>query len=274
MRTLVRKFGRWLARHRQNRYVDKFRRIIFQLHQQIENLNYQFGSNGESWVIKTIASDHDTRMIFDVGANVGNWTKMALREFPGAYVHSFEVVPSTYKQLQEKASGNKAVTLNNLGLSDNKGSIEVFYDEHHHAIATSVPEFSEHFHGYRPIRATLPVLTGDEYCRSKGITHIDFLKIDVEGHEPNVLKGFKDMLAAGAIDIIQFEYGYINIDTKFLLKDFHVFLESFGMKLGKIYPTYVHFREYKHFHEDFFGPNYLAVRADLKGLVKRLSGSH
>ena len=80
------------------------------------------------------------------------------------------------------------------------------------------------------------------------------------------------MLGAGAIDVIQFEYGYITIDTKFLLKDFHEYLEPFGMKIGKIYPNYIDFRGYKHSHEDFYGPNFLAVRSDLSDLIEKLAG--
>jgi len=67
------------------------------------------------------------------------------------------------------------------------------------------------------------------------------------------------MLKNGQIKIIQFEYGMININTHFLLKDFYDYLEAFDMKIGKIYPSYVDLREYRHIDENFYGPNYLAI---------------
>ena len=112
---------------------------------------------------------------------------------------------------------------------------------------------------------------GDIFCAEKGIDNIDFLKIDVEGYEHKVLKGFEGILKRGGIKVIQFEYGYVNIDTHFLLKDFYDYLQSFGMKLGKIYPSYVDFREYEYKDEDFYGPNYLAVHQSCKSIIDLLS---
>ena len=97
------------------------------------------------------------------------------------------------------------------------------------------------------------------------------MKIDVEGYEDKVLKGFEGMLKAGRIKIIQFEYGCINIDTHFLLKDFYDYLGRFDMKIGKIYPTYVDFREYRYSDENFFGPNYLAVHSSCTKVLDTLS---
>jgi hypothetical protein len=102
------------------------------------------------------------------------------------------------------------------------------------------------------------------------ITGIDFLKVDVEGMEERVLKGFAGMLALGAIKIIQFEYGYVNAVTKFLLRDFYEMLRPYDMVIGKIYPTYVDFREYKLNHEDFLGPNFLAVHSSCTGVIEGL----
>jgi len=42
------------------------------------------------------------------------------------------------------------------------------------------------------------------------------------------------------------------------------------MKLGKIYPNYVDFREYRFQDEDFLGPNYLAVHSSLESLIESL----
>lgn len=70
--------------------------------------------------------------------------------------------------------------------------------------------------------------------------------------------------------MIQFEYGYINITTKKLLIDFYNYFESKGYMVGKIFPKYVEFRKYEFKHEDFLGPNFIAVKKTETELIKLL----
>jgi len=174
--------------------------------------------------------------IFDVGANKGEWSLIASEHFPQAVIHSFEIVPQTYSRLVENCGHRENTVCHNVGLSDIEGTATVFFSPDKSGIATCVPKFSEQYHKYQPQKVEARVSTGDMFCADMGIETIDFLKIDVEGYEHKVLKGFERMLKRGKIKIIQFEYGYINIDTHFLLKDFYDYLQSFEMKIGKIYP--------------------------------------
>ncbi|MFM6714864.1 MAG: hypothetical protein ACKPI8_06085 [Microcystis panniformis] len=61
---------------------------------QLENYNYEFETNGEARVIR-ILKDFDIQTVFDVGANVGNWAKIALLNFQDAEIYCFEIVPET-----------------------------------------------------------------------------------------------------------------------------------------------------------------------------------
>lgn len=114
------------------------------------------------------------------------------------------------------------------------------------------------------------MVRGDDYCAEHSIDHIDLLKIDAEGTDHLVLKGFERLLEARAVEAVQFEYGRANILNHFLLADFYQFLGAAGMVVGKLYPNYVDFRRYDEVHEDFIGPNYVAVRDDRPDLVKLL----
>ena len=55
-------------------------------------------------------------------------------------------------------------------------------------------------------RVDVPVTSLDVACQSRGIERVGFLKVDVEGFEPEVFRGAQDLLAARAIDRILFEY--------------------------------------------------------------------
>lgn len=264
--------GQLLANHRRRPRVARLRRAIASLHRAAENRNYDMATNGEAWLLRCLSAHHAMRVIFDVGANTGDWSRLALQASPLAHIHAFEVVPSTYARLQSALQHEERVRLVNRGLSDQAGSLAIHHDPAYPALATPVQGFSQEFHGYEPSIAQLPVSTGEAYCKEQGVDHIDLLKVDVEGHEPQVLRGFEALLRAGAVDIIQFEYGYVNIDTRFLLKDFYDYLGGLGMRIGKIFPNHVEFREYRYQHEDFYGPNFLAVRSDLDDVIRTLSG--
>jgi hypothetical protein len=129
----------------------------------------------------------------------------------------------------------------NFGLSDREGET-TFYHYPHNPLQTSLMAHPFQTHGRR-------LRLGDAFCAEQGIQKIDLLKIDVEGAESFVLRGFEKMLAGRRISIIQFEYEKLNTVNKFLLKDFYALLGGCGYALGKIFPTYVDFRDYAYEHE-------------------------
>ena len=95
-----------------------------------------------------------------------------------------------------------------------------------------------------------------------GISHINFLKIDVEGHELYVLKGLGRYLDAKFIDIIQFEYGGTNFDSKINLKDFFDLLELNNFVIHKIMPRHLEPKVYKPEYENFLYSNFVAISKD------------
>lgn len=249
-------------------YVD---RIAVRIHKAYENLDYNFKKNGEFSVLQKISeSQKEIGTIFDVGANNGDWSKCAAQLFPNTTIHAFEIVPETFKILDFSLRTYKNVVCNGFGFSDIEGSTPVFFSSDKDGIATCTPNFSEDFHKIETHCIEASVTTGDKFCMENGIDSIDYLKIDVEGHENKVLKGFDNMLKTGKIKVIQFEYGYVNVLTHFLLKDFYEYLESFNYKIGKIYPSYVDFREYNYCDENFYGPNYLAVHTSCLWIIDLL----
>ena len=115
--------------------------------------------------------------------------------------------------------------------------------------------------------------SGDSYCKRNNIKEIDILKIDVEGAEHLVLKGFSDMLSEGAIKAIQFEYGYTHADAKFLIKDFYKLLKGYDYLIGPLKPSGVLFMDFDYALNDFkSGPNYVAVHKSQKDIIDKVKG--
>jgi len=224
-------------------------------HQIQENFNYDAGTNGERWLLQTLAGQNRLATAFDVGANHGDWAELVLAANPGAAVHCFEICPPTFKKVSTRLAGKSRVRLNDFGLSDAPGEIKLKYCPDGDGATTM-------FDVVMPMQVqtiNARVARGQDYCTGLGLNKIDCLKLDVEGAEHLVLHGFGDLLQPDSIPVIQFEYGTVNIVTKFLLKDFYALFESRGYRVGKLFPDHVRFREYRFEDEDFRGPNYIAA---------------
>ncbi len=249
--------------------MRRIARVARQLYLASENVNYEIGCNGEALVIAAVAkASGPGATAFDVGANVGEWTTRAAGHF--SRVVSFEVVPAIHRRLAQACQGLGNVTLENLGLGETSGELTFHYAPERGDLASAVGGLHGGSFDEQSIRC--PVVTGDEYCAARGVQKIDLLKVDVEGFEPQVLRGFKGMLHAGAVRVVQVEYNVVNIHTRWLLADYYTLFREFGMMVGKIYPDHVEFREYRYEHEDFLGPNYLAVRATDEVMIRALQG--
>jgi FkbM family methyltransferase len=225
-----------------------------------EGFSYNFNVNGERSILNKIKMKQ-LSVLFDVGANIGDWSNMALSIFPNAHVFSFELSKETFQTLQSNLSCNiSRATLNNYGLS-NKNE-EVFYKDYGQNSGVNTILSNTNFHD-ESLSSTLKLgnlITGDYYCKLNSINYIDFLKIDVEGAEHLVLEGFAEMLQNKAIRIIQFEYGYTHGDAHFLMKDFYNLLNSNGYILGPLKPTGVMFMDFNYHLNGFeSGPNFIAV---------------
>jgi FkbM family methyltransferase len=234
----------------------------------VANLNYDPATNGEARVLRIVAAT-SPGVVLDVGAHVGEWSLAAAREAPGAEVHAFEIVPATVKMLRERVAGTPAIVVHGIGLDTEPGEVQV----------THFPDSPEQSGigtpgtGGRGEQLTARVTAGDLVLAERGIERVGLLKIDVEGAELRVLRGFSEALGRGAIDVIQFEYGRANIGQRALLADLYELLTSAGYVVGKIYPEDVAFGPYHPAtHEDFRGPNFVAVRGDRADLRRSLEG--
>jgi FkbM family methyltransferase len=260
-------FIRGIAKRRRTRAAAVLARGARAYLNAYGNWDFDAATNGEQRVLRIVAGASPT-CIFDVGANEGEWTEFAAGLMPQAAIHAFELIPDTAERLRARVAGTRAV-VHAMGL----GAEETTLD------ATFFPESSQ-LSGINPLPHALAtetrrvrVTTGDAYCAEHGIEHIDLLKVDTEGHDFDVLRGFEAMFARGGIDVVQFEYGRGSILTRRLLLDHYELLEGHGFVVGKVFPEHVEFRAYDLARdEDFLGPNYLAVRSARADLVSALRG--
>lgn len=68
----------------------------------------------------------------------------------------------------------------------------------------------------------------DQYCKDNAIDHIDFIKIDTEGHELSVLRGCEQLIYDHNLKVVQFEFNEMNVMSRSFLRDFYSILAGFS----------------------------------------------
>lgn len=189
--------------------------------------------SGEQFVIDSVLRTHlksAKPTFFDVGGNVGDYSVDLRQAFPTAVIFAFEPNINTYRVMVEKLAPLEIVCLN-LGLSSRSDStvMYTYEDDLITGHASVYRDALSVLHRSNRIREVeFKSMTLDEFAEQHHVDFIDFLKIDTEGHEMDILRGATRMLAGNKIRVIQFEFNEMNIVSRVFLKDFYDLLEGFS----------------------------------------------
>ncbi len=202
-------------------------------------------------------------VILDAGANLGEFSRLAHQIFtkPGINlkIFAFEPLTPTFGALKNNLQAFGNISLIKQALGERAGQVSLYGVKNESGL-TSVYKRNLEFAGKQTeLAETVAMTTLDEFCSANSIQTVDYLKLDVEGHELFVLKGASNLIANGKIRFLQFEFGGANIDSKTYFKDFY-YLLSPKYNLYRILSTGLWpLREYKEIYEVFLTSNYLAV---------------
>jgi FkbM family methyltransferase len=171
-------------------------------------------TNGEHKFFMDIKNE--INVIFDVGCR----SDSEFIDFTGE-VHYFDPIHEFIEKLKTKKNLNKKSYFNNFGLGNANNQFYYYpkYQSFYDRIISCHTSDDDN-------KILLHVKKGKDYVINNNIEKIDFLKIDTEGYELNVLQGFEDCLEN--IKIIQFEYGGTFLDNKIKLIDVKNYLEQKG----------------------------------------------
>lgn len=143
---------------------------------------------------------------FDVGANIGAYSLPVAQRLPVGRVIAFEPNPPAISRLRRniEASGMTNIEVVEKGLSDSKrvASMSETAPDGASGRNLSAAMVSEHVNLGG---ATVQLTTIDDYCSERNVTQIHAMKIDVEGHEMNVLDGAEATLESSEQMILVIE---------------------------------------------------------------------
>lgn len=200
--------------HLRNGYAV-FRKNRNSTNQNVDNFNYDSVAHEqkEQLLVKKLVKKAMT--VFDVGANVGDYS-ILLSQLVGYFgqVYSFEPTSSSFSKLQQRIEDynlSNIQAVQKAVFSETK-DLEFHEFPERYSVWNSLgkPLMVDPYGNYSdhvPIvnTATVSGISLDDFCEQQGITRIDFLKIDVEGAESEVIQGAKQLLSNRSINFIQFE---------------------------------------------------------------------
>ena len=244
-----------------------------------EGLN-DIASNGEAllqrefvaWSIRLSGR----AVVFDVGANVGQWTLSLIREARRSHasgrieIHAFEPEDAAFRILDEcceRESGDLRVQRARCAMSSSDGEATL------HVAGPAAGTNSLHPDMTSPSAntASVPTCAADSYCEGNGVPEVHFFKSDTEGHDFDVLLGAQGLFDNEGIGLFQFEYNHRWIYSRRYLKDVFEFANDRPYWIGKLTRRGIEIIERWHPElERFFETNYVLVHKDvLSGYTHR-----
>ena len=219
-------------------------------------------SSGEGALLGRLQKQHAQTglplCIFDVGAHHGEFLReviQPLTELGLPYqTHAFEPSPVSYEVLRQAYGDRANFFLNNFALGAEPGESTLYADSAGSDLASLSRRRLDHFGMAFDHAEQVKVRTLDDYCLEKSVGTIDLLKLDVEGHELEVMQGASRMFREHRVRMMSFEFGGTNIDSRTFFQDYWYFINA--NRIGTIHrmtPSgyLAPVTEYKEIYEQF-----------------------
>jgi FkbM family methyltransferase len=273
LRDLYSRLCRSLA-HRYDGLALKLHRAAVIYIDAYTNTDFNFRVNGEMRVVERLLPKlGDKPVVFDIGCNDGEWSELALKRRADIDLHGFELAPQLQDQIAKRFAGQANFKLCRFGLSDRTGDVSFAFYPDNDVLTSLVTDLPRRGAGHDRLRAVTVqgrVLRGDDYCAEAGVQHIGYIKLDVEGHEVEVLDGFERMFREKRVDAVQFEFGYEAYVTGRTIRQFYKRFTDLGYITGRVLTVGVQFSEQGEQFERLAFGNYVAVLKERADLIEAL----
>jgi FkbM family methyltransferase len=189
---------------------------------------------GEMLVAARMLRPLDQPVVLDCGANMGAWTegvRSGLGHDRGCWllVEPMAEYADKLRRLSnvsvvEAAVGEAAATMQMYVPNRPSGWMSL------HPRGDSFAR-DQHF-GTRDVQ----VLKLDDLLKDNEVDHVDFLKMDLEGHELFAMRGARSYLEQHRISALSFEFGSANVNSRTFFRDAWDLLDPLGYELHRIVP--------------------------------------
>ncbi len=182
---------------------------------------YRVSWTGEGWFIKNILAPSTPKVCFDIGANIGSYSALLLHH-TSAEIFAVEPSSSAFSKL---TTLDKRVTKIQAAVADFEGEATL----HSKGAADEKASLDESLRSGEV--ETVKVETIESIAKKYNLTEIDFIKIDTEGYEREVLRGLGSIRPT----FIQIEFNH-----------HHLYRDITLYSLTKLLPGYEFYRLLPH----------------------------
>jgi FkbM family methyltransferase len=214
------------------------RRAINRLSDRING--QQFGAYSFEDEVALALSFAQGGVVIDGGANQGDYATALLAQGGNPVRQLVMVEPNPYHipTLQRiEAAHPGTVVLEPVALGAQPGRMNLHYDRDGSGVASLYARDIGHHGVTLDHTVEVGVDTLDNLAARHLLQTIDYLKLDLEGHELAALQGAAGLLDGACIRALVFEFGGCNIDSRTFLRDFWRLLgDRHGFTLYRILP--------------------------------------
>lgn len=163
-------------------------------------------------------------IVVDVGANVGYFTLFMLSCYPKAKLYSYEPMPMNFKLLSKYRDENSSLDMNifNMAVSAEVKTLTLHYDASD-SFTTAATLYAK---DDQPDKIEVPTTTLEEIMTNNNLDKIDFLKLDCEGSEYEILYDATTTIL-DRVNVIALET-HVSDQSKHNTNDLNQFLKSRG----------------------------------------------
>jgi FkbM family methyltransferase len=184
-------------------------------------------------------------LIMDIGANAGTIAALYREMFPSAHIHCFEPMSRAFDIVRDRFRDDHRTTTNHAAVCADNGPRTFTVNTASDTSSLLPADMDAIPDSYRNSMTstsaiTVPGVAIDSYCAESGISHIDLLKMDIQGGELSALHGAATMLKKRAVSVIYTEAYFLPFyKEQPLFGEISSYLSSFGYRFHGIYnPTF------------------------------------
>ncbi|MFA5024669.1 MAG: FkbM family methyltransferase [Patescibacteria group bacterium] len=151
----------------------------------------------DQYCVSQFINEHST--VIDIGANIGIFSLFTHHLFPDSEIYAFEPTAKTFDILQKTIIENdlsKNIRLFNMALGDENKEAILMRPKGGIGIGNMIVDSGLLIGREKAFvdSEKVPMTTLDKFIQEKNIKKVDFIKVDAEGYEKQIIKGAKEVI--------------------------------------------------------------------------------
>jgi|SRR3989344_2043279 len=131
-------------------------------------------------------------VVVDIGAHIGYYARIASSLVGhNGVVHAFEADPENFVLLERNTRHSAQIRRHKIAIADKAGTIDFYHYNDKSGAHSTLPNVPLQF---EKRKITVPATDLDAYLKEHGVTHVDVIKMDIEGGESAALRGMEQTL--------------------------------------------------------------------------------